>query len=102
MVAWSELHDASHYFDRWLQASERVVNIIKNEGRDGLIKYLRKEGGRSLYMVIPLKSPIREECIQMFASHPLEEYERGMLEFATSVPDLTERFSLQKETDEYG
>ena len=93
MVAWSELHDARHYFDRRLQASELVVNIIKNEGREGLIKYLRKEGGRSLYMVIPLKSPIREECIQMFASHPLEEYERGMLEFATSVPDLTERFS---------
>ena len=93
MVAWSELHDARDYFDRWLKASELVVTLIKNDGREGLIEYLRKEGGRSIYMVIPFNSQIREECIQMFASHPLEEYERGMLEFATSVPDLTERFS---------
>ena len=92
MVAWSELHDARLYFDRWLKANELVVRVLENEGRDALLDYLRKEGGRSVYMVIPLNSPIREECIQMFGSHPLEEYKQGMLEFATSVPVLTERF----------
>ena len=42
-------------------------------------------------MVIPVDSPIREDCIQMFGSHPIEEYKQGMLEFATSVPDLTNK-----------
>ena len=92
MVAWSELYDARQYFDRWVKASHLVVKLIKEKGREGFLQYLRNEGGRSIYMVIPLDSPIREHCIQMFASHPLEEYERGMLEFATSVPDLAERF----------
>ena len=88
LVAWSELHEAKLYFDRWVQASERVAHILKTEGRDALVDYLRREGGRSIYMVIPLESPIREKCVRMFANHPLEEYERGMLEFANSVPDL--------------
>ena len=90
LVAWSELHDARSYFGRWEKASEAVVRVLETEGREGLIEFLRREGGRSVYMVIPLDSPIREKCIQMFAGHPAEEYERGMLEFATSVPDLIE------------
>ena len=88
MVAWSELHEADQYFDRWVRASETVVRILENSGRDALIDYLMAEGGRSLYMVIPTDSPIREKCVRMFAAHPIEEYRRGMLEFATSVPDL--------------
>ena len=91
MVAWSELHDARLYFDRWLKANEQVVKVLENYGRQALLDYLRKEGGRSIYMVIPLDSPIREDCIQMFGSHPLKEYRQGMLEFATSVPDLTDK-----------
>ena len=90
LVAWSELHEAKLYFDRWVQASETVARILETEGREALVEYLRREGGRSIYMVIPLDSPIREKCIRMFANHPLEEYERGMLEFAKSVPDLIE------------
>ena len=93
LVAWSELHDARLYFDRWVKANEQVVRILENDGREALVEFLRREGGRSLYMVIPLNSPIRERCIQMFASHPVAEYKRGMLEFATSVPDLIEPFS---------
>lgn len=93
LVAWSELHEAKLYFDRWVTASERVAEILKSEGRDALVEYLRREGGHSIYMVIPLEPPLREPCIQMFARHPLEEYERGMLEFATSVPDLIAPFS---------
>ena len=88
LVAWSELHEARLYFDRWLKASEKVVEILEKQGREAFVKFLRKEGGRSIYYVIPLESPIREECIQMFAGHPVEEYKRGMLEFATSVPNL--------------
>jgi pimeloyl-ACP methyl ester carboxylesterase len=30
--------------------------------------------------------------IQMFAAHPLGEYQRGMLEFGLSVPDLVPEF----------
>jgi pimeloyl-ACP methyl ester carboxylesterase len=37
-------------------------------------------------------SPVREKVIQMFASHPLEEYRHGMLEFGSSVPDLVPAF----------
>jgi pimeloyl-ACP methyl ester carboxylesterase len=92
MVAWSELHDAMLYFDRWVKASQTVVKILETEGRDALIDYLRREGGRSIYLVIPLDSPIRERCIRMFASHPIEAYRRAMLELATSVPDLVAPF----------
>ena len=31
LVAWSELHDARLYFDRWLAASEKVTKILENE-----------------------------------------------------------------------
>jgi pimeloyl-ACP methyl ester carboxylesterase len=92
LVAWSELHDARKYFDRWVKASKQVVAILESKGKDGLVEFLRNEGGRTVYMVIPLESPIRESCIQMFANHPIEEYKQGMLEFATSVPNLIEPF----------
>jgi pimeloyl-ACP methyl ester carboxylesterase len=49
---------------------------------------LREEGGKTIYGVIPRNGPVREKVIRMFASHPLEEYRRGMLEFGSSVPDL--------------
>lgn len=93
LVAWSELHDAREYFDRWKAASERVVNILETGGREALLNFLREEGGKSIYMVIPSNSPIREKCIRMFGSHPIDEYKRGMLEFATSVPNLIDSFS---------
>lgn len=92
MVAWSELHDALKYFDRWARASAQVVRILETDGREALVEFLRREGGRSVYLVIPLDSPIREKCVRMFAQHPLEQYRRGMLEFATSVPDLVTPF----------
>jgi len=88
LVAWSELHDARKYFDRWAYASEQVVAAYEEGGRDGMLNYLRREAGHSIYFVINPDSPIREECIQWFGSHPIEEYRRGMLEFALSVPDL--------------
>jgi pimeloyl-ACP methyl ester carboxylesterase len=56
------------------------------------VALLREHGGRSIYGVIPVDSPVREQVIQMFASHPLEEYKRGMLEFGLSVPDLVPEF----------
>ena len=88
MIAWSELHEAGKYLDRWTAANGEVVRVLETEGRDALVAYLRREAGRSLYFVIPPASPIREKCIRMFAAHPMEEYARGMLEFARSVPDL--------------
>jgi pimeloyl-ACP methyl ester carboxylesterase len=92
MVAWSELYDARKYFDRWVKASDTVVRILETQGREALFEYLRAEAGRSLYMVVPLDSPIRERLVQMFGRHPVDEYRRGMLEFATSVPDLLPAF----------
>ena len=88
LVAWSELHDARLYFDRWLNASGKVSGILETHGRQALIEYLRKEGGKTVYMVIPLEEPFREKFIQLLGGHPLAEYKQGMLEFATSVPDL--------------
>ena len=93
LVAWSELHEAKLYLDRWRQASVTVARILESDGREALVEFLRREGGRSIYLVIPVDSPIREPCIQMFANHPPEEYRRGMLEFATSVPEMIEPFS---------
>lgn len=87
-AAWSELHEAMLYFERWKAYSERVAEILDTQGRDALLAYLLKEGGKSIYRVIPVDSPVREKCIRMFASHPAEEYRRGMLEFGLSVPDL--------------
>jgi len=93
MVAWSEMHEADLYLARWIRASDTVVRILETDGRDALLDFLRREAGRSVYMVVPLESPIREACIQMFGGHPVEEYRRGMLEFATSVPPLVAPFS---------
>lgn len=93
MVAWSELHDAAKYFDRWVEANRRVIAAFDADGHDGMVAFLRREAGHSLYMVIPTVGPLREPCIQMFANHPREEYVRGMLEFSTSVPDLIEPFA---------
>jgi pimeloyl-ACP methyl ester carboxylesterase len=93
MVAWSELHDARKYFDRWVKASEQVVAAYDSGGREAVYEFLRREAGRSVYLVINTDSPIREEAIQMFGRHPMSEYTHGMLEFATSVPDLIEPFS---------
>ncbi len=91
--AWSELHDAFQYFERWEQYSLRAAQVLEREGRAAFVDLLRREGGKTLYKVIPVDSPVREQVIQMFASHPLGEYQRGMLEFGLSVPNLVVEFS---------
>ena len=65
LVAWSELHDARLYFDRWLAASEKVAKILEKRGRQALLEYLRQEGGKTVYMVIPPNEPFREKSIQL-------------------------------------
>ena len=92
LVAWSELHDAMQYFHRWVKYNERAAEVLETKGREALISLLREEGGKTIYGVIPVDSVVREKVIQMFASHPLEEYRRGMLEFGSSVPDLVPAF----------
>ncbi|NYT69207.1 alpha/beta fold hydrolase [Pusillimonas noertemannii] len=92
--AWSELHDAPRYMEVWRAASERVAPVLEHEGREAMIDLLRREGGHNIYRVIPKQEgPFREKVIQMMASHPLEHYKRGMLEFGHSVPNLVPRFS---------
>jgi 3-oxoadipate enol-lactonase len=91
--AWSELHDALQYFERWRGYAERAAVALERGGREALIELLRAEGGKSIYKVIPVDSPVREKVIQMFASHPLGEYTRGMLEFGLSVPNLVPAMS---------
>lgn len=90
--AWSELHDAFKYFERWERYNRESAIILQRDGREGLVRFLREHGGKTHYMVIPIDSPVREKVVQMFASHPLEEYTRGMLEFGLSVPDLVPEF----------
>ena len=86
--AWSELHDAFQYFERWAQYSLRAAGVLERDGREAFINFLREEGGKTIYKVIPIDSPVREKVIRMFGSHPLGEYQRGMLEFGLSVPNL--------------
>lgn len=88
LAAWSELHEAMAYFHRWEKYNAQAADVLETEGRDALISLLREQGGKTIYGVIPVDSPVREKVIRMFASHPLEEYRRGMLEFGSSVPDL--------------
>jgi 3-oxoadipate enol-lactonase len=90
--AWSEMHDARQYFARWEGYSMRAAAVLEKEGRDGLVAFLREHGGKTIYRVIPVDSPLREKVIQMFANHPLEQYKRGMLEFGLSVPNLIPEF----------
>src|SRR5690349_18553914 len=90
--AWSELYDAFQYFERWEQYSLRAAQVLEREGREAFVDLLRREGGKTLYRVIPIDSPVREQVIRMFASHPLGEYQRGMLEFGLSVPNLVPEF----------
>src|SRR4051812_37569671 len=90
--AWSEMHDALQYFERWERYTAQAATVLETQGRDALISLLREEGGKTIYKVIPVHSPVREKVIQMFASHPLGEYQRGMLEFGLSVPDLVPAF----------
>jgi len=91
--AWSEMHDAFQYFERWERYSRQAAQVLEHQGRDALIALLREQGGKSIYKVIPVNSPVREKVIQMFAGHPLGEYQRGMLEFGMSVPDLVPEFT---------
>ena len=91
--AWSELHDAFQYFERWEQYSLRAAQVLEREGREAFVDLLRREGGKSIYKVIPVDSPVREQVIRMFAGHPLGEYQRGMLEFGLSVPNLVPAFA---------
>src|SRR5262249_39837506 len=92
LVAWSELHDSMQYFQRWKAYNEEATAILGSRGREAFIALLRQDAGRRIYRVIPRQEPIREKAIQMFASHPLEEFRRGMLEFGSSVPDLVPAF----------
>jgi 3-oxoadipate enol-lactonase len=92
LVAWSELHDAMQYFERWRRYNEEATRVLETRGRDAFISLLRADAGKRIYKVIPVDSPIREKSIQLFASHPIEEYRRGMLEFGSSVPDLVPEF----------
>jgi pimeloyl-ACP methyl ester carboxylesterase len=86
------MHDAFQYFKRWQQYALHAAQVLEREGREAFINLLREEGGKSIYKVIPVDSPVREKVIQMFAGHPLGEYQRAMLEFGLSVPNLVPEF----------
>jgi pimeloyl-ACP methyl ester carboxylesterase len=88
LVAWSELHEAMQYFDRWKAYNEEATQVLESMGRGAFIELLRRDAGKRLYKVIPLEEPVREKAIQLFASYPIEEYRSGIHEFGSSVPDL--------------
>jgi len=94
IAAWSEMHDARSYLQRWEQSGVRAAEAVDAGGREALVTLLRAEGGDTMFKVIPPRgSPLREPAIQLLASHPADEYRRGMLEMASSVPVLVPRFS---------
>jgi len=92
LVAWSELHDSMQYFQRWKEYSEEAAQVLEAGGREAFLSLLHSHGGKRIYRVIPVDSPVREKVIRMFAGHPVEEYRHGMLEFGSSVPDLVPAF----------
>lgn len=94
LTAWSELHDAMAYFSRWEQYALRAADVLESQGREALESLLREEGGKTMFRVVPgPDSPVREQAIRLMAAHPVEEYRRGMMEMAMSVPDLVPPFS---------
>ena len=89
IAAWSELHDARSYLQRWEVAGLRAAAAVDEGGREALVKLLKVEGGNTMFKVIPPEgSPLRDRAIELLASHPADEYRRGMLEMASSVPEL--------------
>ncbi|RYZ09949.1 MAG: alpha/beta fold hydrolase [Comamonadaceae bacterium] len=93
IAAWSEMHDARSYLQRWERSGLRAAEAVDAGGREALVELLRAEGGDAMFKVIPPRgSPLREAAIQLLASHPADEYRRGMLEMASSVPVLVPRF----------
>lgn len=93
IAAWSEMHDARSYLERWEQSGRRAADAVDAGGREALVELLRAEGGDAMFKVIPPRgSPLREDVIQLLANHPADEYRRGMLEMASSVPVLIPRF----------
>ncbi|SLN76560.1 alpha/beta fold hydrolase [Oceanibacterium hippocampi] len=91
--AWSELHDALSYLERWEVAGRRSAATLEAGGKKALVELLRREGGKTMYMVIPPEGdPMREPAIELMASHSAAHYRSGMLEVASSVPDLIPRF----------
>lgn len=88
LAAWGEIHDAMAYFSRWEEYGLRAADVLEKGGREALVSLLREEGGKTIFKVIPVVSPVREQAVQLLASHPVEEYRRGMLEMASSVPNL--------------
>jgi 3-oxoadipate enol-lactonase len=93
IAAWSEMHDARQYLTRWETSGLRAAQALEANGREGLVSLLREHGGKSMFQVIPAEgSPLRERAIQLLASHPAQEYRHGMLEMASSVPQLLAHF----------
>lgn len=91
--AWGELHDALSYLERWEVAGRRSAEAVEVGGKEALVELLRREGGKTIYMVIPPEGdPMREPVIDLMASHSASHYRSGMLEVASSVPDIVTRF----------
>ena len=61
LAAWSEMHEAMQYFQRWEKYNERAADVLESRGRDALISLLRDEGGKTIYRVIPLELAVARE-----------------------------------------
>jgi|SRR5579875_3266116 len=90
MEGWSEIEGAPEYMEHFRRQTPIVVEILKLKGEDGLVNYILREGNRA-FPVLPKKQPLREKYARMFASRPVESYDKRM-EFVTSVPNLLRRF----------
>ena len=92
LIAWGELYEARDYLARWEIAGRASAEALEAGGREALVELLREHGTTKYYKVLPPKGhPFRERAIQLFSNHPAGQYRHGMLEVASSVPDLIPR-----------
>jgi|ECHhosMinimDraft_1075155.scaffolds.fasta_scaffold00950_3 3-oxoadipate enol-lactonase len=94
MEGWSEVEGGDDYIEHFRRQTPVIVEVLKTKGHEGLVNYILKEGNR-MFPVLPKRSPLREKYAKMFASRPLESYDKRM-EFVTSVPNLIRRFHQVK------
>lgn len=90
MVAWSELEGTRDYIEHFERQSGKVVDVLKTQGKEGLVRYILQEGNK-ISPVLPHEPRLREMYARMFATRPVESYDKRM-ELVTSVPNLIRRF----------
>ena len=67
---------------------------MRDLGPQGLVDLFKREGD-ALLPILPVKPDVREQVMQMIASHPPEHFIKAA-EYYTSMPNLTLQFAQLK------